>query len=221
MWVYSLFCSVLKRAELNIKSNPVSSWGGLASWALALQVMRLPGTIGLDKSDHFRSRTEHKKCPIVCWAWRNGRAPQCDRPANQRQCSKYITVIALLSPYIHRHEEWEISLMPIPLLNWGAKKGFVDQIGRVAKHESGALVLRTRSKCAATSCARKIEAWRAALCSKSGFQKYSTFTGHGRVQLFSTSRSRPCAVWLFTVWCNCADKSSALQAFLTLQCEFL
>ena len=48
--------------------------------------------------------------------------------------------------------------MPIPILDWGAKKGFVDQIGRVAKHESGALVLRTRSKCGATSYVREIEA---------------------------------------------------------------
>ena len=48
--------------------------------------------------------------------------------------------------------------MPIPILNWGAKKGFVDQIDRVAKHESGALVLRTRSKRGATSYVRKIQA---------------------------------------------------------------
>ena len=37
-------------------------------------------TIGLDKSVHFRSRTEHKKCPIVCRGWLSGRAAASDRP---------------------------------------------------------------------------------------------------------------------------------------------
>ena len=49
---------------------PTSTWGGRSC----------ARTIGLDKSVHFRSRTEHKKCPIVCRGWLSGRAAASDRP---------------------------------------------------------------------------------------------------------------------------------------------
>ena len=49
--------------------------------------------------------------------------------------------------------ECEISLMPIPTLNWGAQKGFVDQIVDVAKHASGSTRLKNaQSMCPAEWC---------------------------------------------------------------------
>ena len=43
--------------------------------------------------------------------------------------------------------------MPIPTLNWGAQKGFVDQIVDVAKHASGSTRLKNaQSMCPAEWC---------------------------------------------------------------------
>ena len=64
--------SVPNQIQFHLGGHPPSppTWGGRSC----------ARTIGLDKSVHFRSRTEHKKCPIVCRGWLNGRALASDRP---------------------------------------------------------------------------------------------------------------------------------------------